>query len=188
MSGTTVSIGLPGHHAPGVGFEAPFEMLSACHERVERTLRLLDRLQAHLADKGWDPQAADAARDVLRYFDLAAPLHHEDEALHVFPPLLAQGDERVCAVVRRLQADHEAMGQVWPRARVLLQGVAQAQAREAWAGWDAEALQTLAEFRGLYGEHIALEESLAYPQARALLDAASLQRMGADMQARRTRR
>lgn len=183
-----VQIGLPGHSAPGVGFEAPFEMLSACHERVERMLNLLERLQARLADKGWDPQAADAARDVMRYFDLAAPLHHEDEERHVFPPLLAAGDAAVGAVVRRLQADHLAMAQTWPTARQLLQGVAAAGAPAAWPGWDAAALQTLADFRGRYGEHIALEESLAYPQARALLDPASLQAMSADMQSRRTRR
>jgi len=188
MNATSVSIGLPGHHAPGVGFEAPFEMLSACHERVERTLRLLDRLQAHLADKGWDPQAADAARDVVRYFDLAAPLHHEDEERHVFPPLLAAGDAAVCAAVRRLQADHVVMAQVWPAARQLLQGVADAGTPAAWTGWDAAALRTLAAFRGCYGEHIALEESLVYPSASALLDGASLRRMGADMQDRRTRR
>ena len=31
----------PLFHSPSAGFDAPFEMLSACHERVERTLRLL---------------------------------------------------------------------------------------------------------------------------------------------------
>ena len=34
-------ITLPGHRAPGAGFEAPFEMLDACHERVHRMLALL---------------------------------------------------------------------------------------------------------------------------------------------------
>ena len=179
---------LPGHASPDAGFEAPFDMLTACHERVHRMLRLLDRLQAHLAEKGWDSQAADAARDVMRYFDQAAPLHHEDEELHVFPPLLAQGDERVCAVVRRLQADHETMGQAWPRARALLLGVAQAPAHEAWPGWDADALQTLADFRGRYDEHIRLEEELVYPAAQGVLQDASLRAMSADMQSRRMAR
>ena len=39
---------LPGFLSPGAGFEAPFEMLAACHERVERMLTLLARLQQHL--------------------------------------------------------------------------------------------------------------------------------------------
>lgn len=178
---------VPGHASPDAGFEAPFELLTACHERVHRMLRLLDRLRQHLADQGWDAQAAEAARDVMRYFDLAAPLHHEDEELHVFPPLLAQGDAAVCAVVRRLQADHQVMERAWPPARALLQGVAQAGSREAWAGWDATALQILTDFQGRYGEHIRLEEEWVYPAAQGVLEDASLQAMSADMQKRRTR-
>ena len=42
---------LPGHRAPGAGYEAPFEMLDACHEQVERMLRLLHKLRAHLAQR-----------------------------------------------------------------------------------------------------------------------------------------
>ncbi|RYY71287.1 MAG: hemerythrin domain-containing protein, partial [Comamonadaceae bacterium] len=80
---------LPGLRSPGVGFEQPFEMLEACHERVQRSLQLLARLCAHVRSQGGDDSAREAARDVLRYFDIAAPLHHEDEELHVFPPLLA---------------------------------------------------------------------------------------------------
>ena len=83
---------LPGHRAPGAGYEAPFEMLDACHERVERMLRLLNKLRAHLQASGWDAQAAEAARDVLRYFNEAAPRHHEDEERHVFPAVLAAPD------------------------------------------------------------------------------------------------
>lgn len=83
---------LPGHHAPGAGYEAPFEMLDACHERVERMLRLLHKLRAHLQASGWDAQAAEAARDVVRYFNEAAPRHHEDEERHVFPAVLAAPD------------------------------------------------------------------------------------------------
>ncbi len=83
---------LTGHRAPGAGYEAPFEMLDACHERVERMLRLLHKLRAHLQASGWDAQAAEAARDVLRYFNEAAPRHHEDEERHVFPAVLAAPD------------------------------------------------------------------------------------------------
>ena len=67
------------HAAPGAGFDQPFEMLLACHERVERMLGLLERLAQHLAEHGCTPDAAQAARDVMRYFDIAGPAHHEDE-------------------------------------------------------------------------------------------------------------
>jgi hypothetical protein len=100
-------------------------MLGACHERVQRTLDLLQRLQTYLAEQGVDDSARQAARDVLRYFDVAAPLHHEDEELHIFPPLLQPGtDAGTQAVVRQLQRDHVAMAACWAQARVPLQALA----------------------------------------------------------------
>ena len=121
------AVSLPGFNAPAVGFEQPFEMLQACHERVQRMLSLLQRLQDYLHDKPCDDMARQAARDVLRYFDIAAPLHHEDEELHVFPPLLAQGSPMVVALVQQLQADHAAMAADWAQARVPLQALAEGQ-------------------------------------------------------------
>ena len=83
----TQAIPLVLHAAPAAGFDEPFEMLAACHERVQRMLRLLRRLAAHLGEHGADAQAAQAAVDVMRYFDEAAPRHHDDEELHVLPRL-----------------------------------------------------------------------------------------------------
>ena len=84
MATISRGIALPGFGAPAVGFDTPFEMLEACHERVQRTLALQERLCEHLQAKGCDASAQNAAHDVLRYFDIAAPLHHEDaeEARH----------------------------------------------------------------------------------------------------------
>lgn len=36
------------HAAPAAGFDEPFEMLTACHGRVDRMLALLQRLATHL--------------------------------------------------------------------------------------------------------------------------------------------
>ena len=86
------SVSLPGFASPGVGFEQPFEMLEACHERVQRSLALLQRLVDHVDRNGHDADSRSAARDVLRYFDIAGPHHHEDEERHVFPPLQQHAD------------------------------------------------------------------------------------------------
>jgi len=167
--------------APAATFEQPFEMLEACHQRVHRMLDLLARLRTHLGGHGTDEQAQQAARDVMRYFDQAAPLHHEDEELHVFPPLLAQGDERVAAIVRRLQADHLAMERNWAAARAVLARIAEAQL-QALAPEDDAALDA---FAGLYGDHIQAEEEIAYPAARAVLDPDTLAQAGGEMARRR---
>ena len=172
---------LPGFGVPAVGFDTPFEMLQACHERVERTLALLQKLVDYLHDHACDDSARQAARDVLRYFDLAAPLHHEDEELHVFPLLLERGDAAVVAQVQQLQRDHDAMGQHWPDARLrllaLVEGAADA--------FSAEDEAVFARFAAGYAEHIRCEEEVVYPAASALLDAAALERMGTEMRQRR---
>ncbi len=175
---------LPGFDAPAVGFEQPYEMLEACHGRVQRTLDLLGRLLDYSGERGQDAQSRSAAADVLRYFDLAAPLHHQDEEQHVFPPLLAGGDAALRAHVQQLQAEHEEMGRLWALIRAPL-------LRWRDGGDDAgdrpdAALRAAAQrFAALYAGHIPREEQLVFPAARAAMDAATLARMGAEMQARR---
>ncbi|MDH6590596.1 hemerythrin-like domain-containing protein [Variovorax sp. TBS-050B] len=166
---------------PAAGFEQPFEMLEACHERVQRTLRLLARLRAHVARHGADAQAQQAARDVMRYFDLAAPQHHQDEELHVFPPLLAHGGPDVRALVARLQQDHLRMAAQWQAARAVLARIEAAQIQAL----TAEEAAPLDAFAHTYDGHIEAEEALAYPAAAALLDERAREAMGAEMALRR---
>lgn len=173
---------LPGFGAPAVGFEQPYEMLEACHERVQRTLDLLGRLLDYVAHKGHDAQSRSAAADVLRYFDLAAPLHHEDEEKHVFPPLLAQGAAPVRAAVQQLQAEHQEMSALWAQIRQPLLRWREAGATDTP---DAALIALAERFRSLYVGHIPREEELVYPAARAAMDEATQARMGAEMQARR---
>ncbi|HET9821386.1 MAG TPA: hemerythrin domain-containing protein [Burkholderiaceae bacterium] len=166
--------------APAAGFEEPFEMLAACHERVARMLGLLERIQAHVAVHGADTDARQAARDVMRYFDQAAPHHHEDEERHVLPRLRAHGQ---AALAERLHADHEAMAAAWQRLREDLVALAErgeaaaVPAPDASGGWSA--------FTSLYRAHVALEDTQAFPGAAAHADAAAREAMGREMAARR---
>ena len=105
------------HAAPAAGFDEPFEMLDACHERVGRMLSLLQRLRTHLQGGMADEPARQAARDVMRYFDLAAPHHHQDEERHVFPALVASGDATLAQLAARLLADHAQMTAAWAGVR-----------------------------------------------------------------------
>lgn len=173
---------LPGFEAPAVGFEAPYEMLAACHERVQRSLDLLGRLTTYIDDEGHDAQTRSAATDVLRYFDLAAPLHHQDEEQHVFPLLLAQGDVSLQTTVLRLQADHRQMERLWAEVREALLRWSEPGCEEK-IGADTQAAMT--RFRGLYAGHIQAEEGLVFPAARAAMSEATQAAMGAEMQARR---
>jgi hemerythrin-like domain-containing protein len=167
------------HAAPAAGFDQPFEMLDACHERVRRMLALLGRLRAHLADHGADAPAREAARDVMRYFDLAAPLHHQDEERHVFPVLAASGDPALAALAHELTDEHRRMATDWARVRADLDAIAQGLEvpSEHVARWLA--------FDALHARHAAREDGTAYPAARERLGVAALASMGEDMAARR---
>lgn len=172
---TTIAL----HPGPNAGFDAPFEMLEACHERVERMLALLERLALHLVDVGKDSSAQQAAVDVMRYFDIAGPAHHEDEERHVFPALQVGGQAELA---RQLHGEHLAMAQQWAGVRTDLQAVALGgpstpptdAARSRWA-----------EFAALYRRHLHTEETQAYPAVRATLSLAALQAMGREMATRR---
>ena len=62
-------------------------------------LALLDKLRSHMRASGADEEARQAARDVMRYFDKAAPQHHRDEELHVFPMLVGMQDEQLIRTI-----------------------------------------------------------------------------------------
>ena len=171
---------MPGFSSPGVGFEQPFEMLLACHQRVQRTLSLLERLLAHIDQHGHDAASRSAAADVLRYFDIAAPLHHQDEELHIFPALAAQ--TALQPAIAQLLAEHERLTQLWAELRPALL---------TWRDAPHPAAPTTAErtvcrdFVALYQTHIAQEETQIYPAAAQQFNPEGLARIGAEMQGRR---
>lgn len=172
---------LPGFESPAVGFDQPFEMLLACHDRVRRSLARLTRLVAYLAEHPHDERSRSAARDVLSYFDLAAPLHHEDEERHVFPRL-ADAQPALQADVAVLRADHAQMQAEWTRLRALLLHWSQAEAGDPP---DASARVLADSFASRYAGHLHVEETRVFPAARALIDEAGLQAMSQDMARRR---
>lgn len=177
---------LPLNTLPTASFDEPFDLLHACHARVERSLVLLLRLGDYLSEQGGqDPDglARDAATDVLRYFDVAAPLHHADEEQHVFPALRQAGQPELAALADVLQEEHRQMDAQWRPIRADLQTLQNEQMP------DAQMLQAARQrwvaFAALYRKHLATEESLAYPPCIQRLNPADQQAMGREMAGRR---
>jgi len=170
---------------PAAGFDQPFEMLLACHERIERMLCLLEKLAIRLTASGLDQDCKDAATDVMRYFDLAGPAHHQDEELHVLP-LLKSGAIDEQQLAKRIEREHLLMAQQW---KVLRQDLGMLCTTDEGApgnlslsqGWQ----QRWDGFAQLHREHIGLEESEIFIKARERLDAASLEIMSHEMAQRR---
>ncbi|MFV0600332.1 MAG: hemerythrin domain-containing protein [Brachymonas sp.] len=162
------------------GFDDPAGLLHACHERVHERCRLLERLLQHVATHGADTQAQEAATNILRYFDTAAPQHHEDEERHVFPRLLASNDATLVQCVKTLQRQHHEMADAWQKLRALLMAVQQGD-----AGGLLGQAAFVDSFVALYQAHIALEEGTAFPAGFADMPPDQRTQMGKEMAARR---
>lgn len=175
---------LPHVRSPEVGFEQPFAMLAACHDRVRRSLDLLHRLVEHLQTAGHDADARSAAHDVWRYFELAAPAHHLDEEIHLLPRLRDSGDLWLADMARRIEADHEALREVWRQLGPLLREV-----HESVSALSARSLDALhacsGRFIAIHERHLRLEDNFAFPAVRELMPAEALAAMGREMQRRR---
>jgi hemerythrin-like domain-containing protein len=175
-------IGFPGFDTPAAGFEAPLEMLSACHGRVERQCQTLLRLPPHLAANGPDQAAREAAQNVMRYFDTSARHHHADEEQDLFPALLQSASATELAqlggLVDALRAQHRQLEHAWTQLRGKLEGIWLGTMREL----DAEEVKRLVD---LYRSHIAREDAELLPLAARILGTAQLDSVGRAMRLRR---
>ena len=165
--------------SPGAGFDEPIEMWLACHERVRRFARLLGRLVHHVSQSGADVEAREAATAIRRYFNEAAPRHHEDEEVDMFPLLRERGtDPTVLEVLDRVEADHVAMAGLWRQLDAVLARIS--------AGEPAVPDEALAaQFAAMYDAHIDAEENILLPALRRVVAAAEWKAIGSVMAERR---
>ena len=164
------------------GFDQPIAVLKHCHDRIRKQLATLAKLPAHLAAHGADEQARQAAAAVIKYFDQAAPLHHEDEEHDLVPMLQASAQGADAAVlaelVPRILNEHQQMDGLWQGLHEelkLIAGGAGASLSEA----------NMRRFGEVYTRHMELEESQIAPMAKRLFSAEQMARLGQAMQQRR---
>ncbi|MGZ8274711.1 MAG: hemerythrin domain-containing protein [Burkholderiaceae bacterium] len=151
---------------PGAGFDQPVEMWLACHQRVQRFAALLSRLADHLSTQGADEDAQVTAVSIRRYFNEAAPRHHEDEEVDMFPRLRerldSEHDKTVLDVLEQVEADHLEMGGLWKRLDEVLAEISR--------GKGAKLEQSLIDrFATMYRHHIDAEERVVLPALRRVL-------------------
>lgn len=170
---------------PGSSYTQPFDLLGACHERVQRSLDLLERLLAHVQEEGCDAAARSACADVLRYFEQAAPLHHQDEELHVFPALEAGGDARLREACNTLREQHREMAAVWQQLRLALHELAALPDGPPEARLLQDLTPAVARFVALHDAHLRTEDRLVFPAAAAVLAEEAQAVMGREMASRR---
>ena len=158
-----------------------FEPLDSCHRETLRMLAEFERLVARIDAAGVDAQARDLASRIDRYFSEDFKQHHLDEESKVFPLLADSADAQTLQAVARLKQDHEWLRADWRLLSPLVRAVASGQ---SWV--DADVLRDGATvFSTLARDHIALEESLIYPQARTWMLEASRREARLALAARR---
>lgn len=164
--------------------DAPIDLLKTCHEKVRRFTNLMLKLETHVSKRGVDDNAREAAQSIVRYFTVAAPLHHQDEEDDLFPALRmltpdAMGidlHEVLSEALDRLEAEHQILDQLWGNCSIWLEKLEQ--------GENHSAPVNLKEFVEKYQRHAAQEESEIYPHA-ALLTQETLRALGLKMAQRR---
>ena len=171
-------ISISTHPTDSVSFDQPTEMLHACHDKILQQCDTLEKLSAHLAVRGCDAQAQQAAQRVLRYFETAGQFHHLDEENNLFPALkmsAAENEPLLNELLDSLLAQHIVMLAAWEAIRaVLLQLVR------------GESIPLITStFTSCYRAHIAQEEQMLLPLARKWLTAAQQQEIGEQMAKRR---
>jgi len=174
-----------GFNSPAAGYDQPLQMWLDCHQRIARMNALLQRLVDHLKHHPIGKDAKVTAASIRRYFDEAAPRHHDDEEIDLFPRLLdklrAQADpaaEAVAAAIAALLADHREMHDLYQTLR--------AQLLRLEAGDDPhfDDVQIML-FVSKYRAHIEIEDGVLAPALKRMLRARDLKAIGRAMAARR---
>jgi pyridoxamine 5'-phosphate oxidase len=169
-------------HDTAPDFDQPIAVLKHCHGRIRKQLATLEKLLVHLPEHGADEQARQAASAVLKYFDKAAHLHHEDEEQDLIPMLraVAQGEDAATlqALAPVILQDHKDMDALWQDLHEQLNLIAEGGA----ASLSASAVQ---RFVQRYTAHMEREESVIAPMAMRLFSPEQMARLGAAMQRRR---
>lgn len=140
-----------------------FEALDVCHQQIAAHLNRLATLITHMEARGVDDHARHEAGEIEAFFSGTSRAHHAEEEKSVFPPLLVSGSEELVAAIRGLQQDHGWIEENWIELSPQLRAIAMG---NTWL--DAAEFQHYAEvFLELCREHIALEETLIYPESKA---------------------
>jgi iron-sulfur cluster repair protein YtfE (RIC family) len=157
-----------------------FEVLDACHRKMLAMVVELSTLVGEVERGESDRTTSARATRIAAFFSTTPPEHHADEERHVFPALIAGGDPQIVQAVLRLQQDHDWLEENWFELGPHVQAIA-----AGHHSCDIDFLRAGVEvLAALYRDHIELEESLIYPEARSRIPDRQRGEMGREMAAR----
>lgn len=163
---------------------AVFEFLDSTHQEIQKQIRRLHALVDAIECSGLNQANRAQARRVLDYFNGEARQHHLDEEKHIFPALLDSPNAEVVQATEHLIQDHGWLEENWIQIAPSLEA---ATSGNLWFD-TMELRHALEVFEALYLDHIVLEESVAYPEAKKRLIGVDTLGMGREMARRRALR
>jgi pyridoxamine 5'-phosphate oxidase len=167
---------------PAPDFGQPVAVLKHCHGRIRKQLSTMEKLLAHLPAHGADQQARQAAAAVLRYFEKAAHLHHDDEEQDLLPMLraVAQGEDAATlqALAPVILQDHKDMDAMWQDLHEQLSAIADGSGSQLSSSM-------VQRFSQRYLAHMEREEGTIAPMALRLFSPEQMAQLGQAMQRRR---
>lgn len=157
------------------------EVLDPSHRDILVHLDKLVALTGRLRNPTRDDALRQQSRDLIAFFSGPARDHNYDEEQHVFPRFLRGDDADTRRETEGLREDHAWIELYWLDIEAQLASVAQDS-----GAIDQELLQSATQiFVALMGDHIALEESLLYPQLKRQLKLKTARPASREMAARR---
>ncbi|MDO4640149.1 MAG: hemerythrin domain-containing protein [Neisseria sp.] len=159
-----------------VTFAEPIEMLYACHGKVRRFCSQVDMLPAYIAEHGRNEIVQQAVKQIIQYFDIAAPLHHQDEEDDFFP-LLLQYAPQALANIEELKRQHETLHANWTALKIEFNQMSS----DSKHPFNEE---TAKRFTEGYAVHLALEEPL-FEMGKQFIPQEKLAAIGRNMAQRR---
>ncbi len=160
---------------------AVFDFLDSTHREIQKQIKTLHALVDAIVADGLNAANRATAQGVLNYFNGEARHHHLDEEKHIFPTLLASHDAELVQAAQHLIQDHGWLEENWLQIEPSIEAATNG---NQWFDPD-ELRHALEVFEALYLDHILLEESLAYPEAKKRLDNLNTTGVGREMSRRR---
>ena len=154
----------------------PLDFLSEDHMRERQVCCVIDRLALSMS---FDHSAAQT---VLRFVNEELNLHMRDEAEDLFPLLTRRcpAEDGIGRAISRIRSDLDEATRLLPGLRAVL-----ARCLDAGGELATEDRQLLTQFAGHVRRHLAAENAILIPIARARLTRRDLQRLSRQMRARR---
>ena len=154
----------------------PLEFLCEDHMRERQVCSVIDSLATSMS---FDPSAA---RNVLRFVNEELNVHMQDDAEDLFPLLARRctAEDGIARAIARICTDLDEATRLLPGLRAAL-----ARCLDTGSGLATDDRQLLTQFAGHVRRHLAAENAILLPIARARLTRRDLQHLSSQMRTRR---